>query len=54
VDAYRNKVRSSLIQHAAAEDGEEDAKVDVPAHFQTRPGKGSWLERKNKRSKRDE
>jgi len=44
LDAYRNKMRSSMI--AAGQDV-----VSVAPHFETRVGKRKWLER-NRRSKR--
>ena len=46
LDAYRNKMRSTMI--AVGSDT-----TTIAPHFETRPGKGKWLER-NKRARRAE
>lgn len=49
MDAYRNKMRSTMIAAAAATPGQEVS--TIAPHFETRIGKRRWLER-GRKSKR--
>ncbi|MCJ1307964.1 hypothetical protein MMC25_001614 [Agyrium rufum] len=50
LDAYRNKVRATIIQTAAHSPGKEAVKI--APHFETRVGKRKYLERSSRSSKR--
>lgn len=43
MDAYRNKMRSTMVA------GGQEASTIAP-HFETRPGKRKWMERKKSRA----
>ena len=55
VDAYRNKMRSTIIQNATSSpDHLETDAVHVEPHFETRVGKRRWRDRRAKREAESE
>lgn len=54
VDAYRNKMRTVLMQNAQSTGDLENEPVQVAPQFLTRIGKQRWLDRSKKTKKEDD